>query len=154
MLYRDKLEISHYFQFPLTLGQEAWIVNPTKFFLLIQNPCNGQARPPPAVQLWKRYVCMESVGLTQYTSVSTTTWSICGWTTRNWQSKGMLMSVKNCSRDVLVSRNSSQMTIDQSVHVSTNVCKKMIAVLFFWNEILIAFNFTFGNINGIWSIFI
>jgi len=32
------------------------------------------------------------------------------------------MSVKNCSRDVLVSRNSSQMALDE--YVSTNACEK------------------------------
>jgi hypothetical protein len=33
------------------------------------------------------------------------------------------MSVKNCSRDVLVSRNSSQMALDE--YVSTNACNKI-----------------------------
>jgi hypothetical protein len=32
------------------------------------------------------------------------------------------MSVKNCSRDVLVSRNSSQMALDE--YISTNACEK------------------------------
>jgi hypothetical protein len=40
----------------------------------------------------------------------------------------MLMSVKNCSRDVLVSRNSSQMALDESV--SANACKILIGILF------------------------
>jgi len=86
------------------------------------NPSLGHLRPLPAVQLPKRYVCSGSVGLTRYTSVSTTTWSVCVWATRNWQSKGMLMLLKNCSRDVLVSRNSSQIALDE--YVSTNACEK------------------------------
>jgi len=40
----------------------------------------------------------------------------------------MLMSVKNCSRDVLVSRNSSQISLVESV--STNACKVVNSVLF------------------------
>jgi len=104
-----------------------WIVSPFKFFLLIYNPSLGQVRPPPAVQLPKQYVCRGSVGLTRYTSVSTTTWSLCGWATRNWQSKGTLKSVKNCSRDVLVSRNSSQMALDE--YVSTKACENILHFL-------------------------
>ena len=96
----------------------AWIVCPCRLFLLLYRLCDGQVRPPPPVQLPKLYVCRGSVGLTRYTSVSMTTWSLCGWATRNWQSKGILMSVKNCSREVLVSRNSNQMALD--VYVSKN----------------------------------
>jgi len=131
VIYRDDLEFHILYRFPLTLRQMAWIVNPFKFFLLMKRPWEGQVRPPPAVQLPKQYVCSGSVGLTQYTSVSTMTWSLCalcGWATRSWQSKGMLMLVKNCSRDMLVSRDRSQMALDESV--STNTCKILIGILF------------------------
>jgi len=104
-------------------------------------------RPPPAVQLPKLYVCSGNVGLTRYTSVSTTTWSLCSWATRNWQLKGMLMSVENCSRDVLVSRNSSQMALEESV--SINVCNKLFVVLFIGIKYLLLLNF-FGNANDMW----
>jgi hypothetical protein len=96
---------------------------PCRLSLLLWRHCDGQVRPPPAVQLPKRYVCSGSVDVTTYTSVSTMTWSLCGWATRNWQSKGMLMSAKNCSRDVFVSRKSSQISLDE--YTSRNVCKKL-----------------------------
>jgi hypothetical protein len=60
----------------------------------------------------------------------------------NWQLKGMLMSVKNCSRDVLVSRNSSQMALDESV--STNACEN--GVLMYRNVFVIAIDIYFRNI--------
>jgi len=53
------------------------------------------------------------------------------------------MSVKNCSRDVLVSRNCSQMSLDESV--SKNTCKKMIGDLFSGLKFLLL-QFIFGNI--------
>ena len=104
--------------FRLTFMWVTRMVCPCRLFLLLYRPCEGQMTPVPAVQLPNRYVCRGSVGLTRYTSVSTATWSLCGWATRNWQSKGMLMLVKNCSRDVLMSRNSSQIALDEYVSKS------------------------------------
>jgi len=54
------------------------------------------------------------------------------------------MSVENCSRDVLVSRNSSQMALEESV--SINVCNKLFVVLFIGIKYLLLLNF-FGNAN-------
>jgi hypothetical protein len=54
-----------------------------------------------------------------------------------------LMSVKNCSRDVLVSRNSSQMALDESV--CTNACK-IFFVLTYRNIFVIAINSYFGYV--------
>jgi hypothetical protein len=48
------------------------------------------------------------------------------------------MSVKNCSRDVLVSRNSSQMDLDESL--PKNVCKKLFDLFFYWNGVVIIDN--------------
>jgi hypothetical protein len=55
------------------------------------------------------------------------------------------MSVKNCSRDVLVSRYSSQMALDE--YISTNACENI--DIFFLGIIFIASSFTFNNINDI-----
>jgi len=54
------------------------------------------------------------------------------------------MSVKNCSRDVLVSRYSSQMALDEDV--STNVCKKLFVDSFFWNNLFNVIILNFVNI--------
>jgi hypothetical protein len=62
----------------------------------------------------------------------------CGWTTKHWQQKGMLMSVKNCSREVLVSRNSQQMSLGE--YISKNDWQKAYGILFYWNEILTGIN--------------
>ena len=117
---------------------------PCRLFLLLYRPCEGHVRPPPAVQLPKRCVCRGSLGLTRYTSVSTTTWSLCGWATRNWQSKGMLMSAKNCSRDMLVSRNSSQMALDETV--STNACENLFSGLIYRNVFVITISLYFRSV--------
>ena len=121
IFYIDDIEFSYFYTITLTLRWVAWMVCPCRLFLLLYRPCEGQVRPPPTVQLPKLYVCSGSVGLTRYTSVSTTTWSFCDWATRNWQSNGMLISVKNCSREVLVSRNRSQMALDEYGFIK--VCK-------------------------------
>jgi len=54
------------------------------------------------------------------------------------------MLVKNYSRDMLVSRNSSQMALDG--FVSTNVCENF--DIFFLGINFISSNFTVGNINN------
>jgi hypothetical protein len=54
------------------------------------------------------------------------------------------MLVKNCSRDVLVSRNSSQMALDESV--STNACKNKVCVLIYREVFGIEKNLYSGNI--------
>ena len=54
------------------------------------------------------------------------------------------MSVKNCSRDVLVSRNSSQMALDESV--STNACKKLFGGLIYRNVFVITASLYFGSV--------
>jgi len=52
------------------------------------------------------------------------------------------MSVKNCSRDVLVSRNNSQMDLDESL--STSACRRLFGDLisrnvFVFNENLLVY---------------
>jgi hypothetical protein len=42
-----------------------------------------------------------------------------------------------------VSRNSSQMALDE--YISTNACKKIFAILIYWNVFVIAINSYFGN---------
>jgi len=54
------------------------------------------------------------------------------------------MSVKNRSRDVLVSRNSSQMALDESV--SKSACKKMFDVSIYRNIFVIVTNLYFVNV--------
>jgi hypothetical protein len=53
------------------------------------------------------------------------------------------MSVKNCARDVLVSRNSSLMALADPA--STNDCKKMFCVLIDRNVPVFAIRQIFGN---------
>jgi hypothetical protein len=48
------------------------------------------------------------------------------------------MSVKNCSRDVLVCRNRNQMALEE--YVSTNACKKRFGVLIHRNVFVIDIN--------------
>jgi hypothetical protein len=56
----------------------------------------------------------------------------------------MLISVKNCSRDVLVFRNSSQMALDE--FVATIACKKRFGVLIYRNIFVIDIKYYFCNI--------
>ena len=114
--------------FSLRTGFPLYLLEWTEWYVLVGCSLWGTGDVATCSPVTKTACLRGSVLLTRYTSVSTTTWSLCGWATRNWQSKGMLVSVKKCSRNVLVSRNSSQIALQESV--STKAGKKRFCFLF------------------------